>query len=345
LNPRRNHKGIKQFIKDLNPDGVIAPDSAKSDDLISLGIPIVVAGMSNPRLPELPYILSDSAAIGKMAGEYLVSRGFKHFAFCGYANLPWSQERGDSFAESITLAGFEIHIYPQRKRRVRQSWENERDFMSDWLLDLPKPVAIMSCNDDRSQDIVEACKTVDLHIPSEVALLGVDNDEFICDLTNPSLSSVAVNAERSGYEGAELLDRLMNREKMAGQTILAKPTHIVTRQSTDILAIEDQAVADAVRFISENGKKAIGVLDVVNAVLMSRRAIERRFKAHLGYSIYDEIRRVRVDHICRMLTETNLSITEVAAAMDFPGVEHIARYFRKEKNMSLMAYRKQYGNQ
>jgi len=342
LNPYSRNKKILSELKNLNPDGIITIDSKRLEDILALGVPTIVANIQQNRFPKASYISSDPNAIGEMAADYLLERGFRQFAFCGYSNMPWSHDRAECFAKHIADKGYKTCFYLRQKTRTK-SYENDQIHMADWLSSLKKPVAILACNDDRCQDIVEACKLGGINIPIEIALLGIDNDEFICDLSHPSISSIALNTEKAGYLAAELLDRLMKGEKTANQTILSKPTHIVTRQSTDILSIEDKAVAEAMRFILSHAKKAIVFTDVINTVLVSRRVLERRFRDALGRSIHDEIRRTRTAQISRMLIETTLTISEIATALDFPGIEHMARYYGKEKGMSLMAYRKNYG--
>jgi LacI family transcriptional regulator len=283
--------------------------------------------------------------MGKMAAEHLLDRGFKNFAYCGFEDMFGARSRGESFRRRITEAGFRTHVYKKPKPRGRRSWEDEQVFMADWLKSLPKPVGLMTCTDDRSQDVVEASKIAGVHVPEDLAIIGVDNDELVCELSSPPLSSIALNTQRSGYEAAELLDKLMSRKriKMANQTIVVHPTHIVTRQSTDILAIEDRDVVAAVRFIRRNAREMIQVDDVVDTVAVSRRSLEQRFRRELGCSVLAEIKRARIDQVARMLVETNLSVSQIALALGYSGVENIARYFRSEKGMSPLAYRKLYG--
>ena len=215
--------------------------------------------------------------------------------------------------------------------------------MADWLRGLPKPIGLMTCVDDRSYHVLDACKIAGCDVPNDVAIIGVDNDELICRLAKPQLSSVSLNAERAGYEAAELLDRLMSGEEPAGQQILAEPTHIETRQSTDILAMQDSEVSRAVQYIRQHPNEALQVGDVVKTVALSRRSLQLRFRRILGRSILDEIRRVRVNHVAQMLTETNLPVSKIALALGYPGIDHIARSFRKEKGMSPLTYRKRFG--
>ncbi len=183
-----------------------------------------------------------------------------------------------------------------------------------------------------------------LHVPEQVAIVGVDNDELVCELSDPPLSSVALNVERGGYEAAEMLDKLMAGKESIKKDIIVEPMHVVTRQSTDILAVEDPEVADAMRFIRRHSKRIIQVSDVVDSVGLSRRVLQQRFRRIFGRSIYDEIKRCRLEQIVLVLAETDLSISQIASAFGYAGIEKLSRYFQREKGMTPLAYRKQYGH-
>jgi len=328
-------------------DGVIAhiPYTRNGHQLVPEGLPAVVSPYAKEEFPNFCNLVTDNHQIGKMAAEYFLDRRFRFFAYCGFRGMSWSLERGKSFVNRITKAGFKVYTYErnQPQLRSRSVKSNEHLILADWLKSLPKPLALMACNDDRAQDITEACKLAGLAIPHDVVVLGVDNDDLVCELTNPPLSSIAVNNERAGYEVAEMLEKLMAGKKPTKKRIIAQPTHVVTRQSTDIFAIEDAEVANAARFIHEHSKEPIHVDQVVNAVALSRRVLEYRFRKTMGRSVLSEIRRVRVEQVARLLTETNLSVVQIAETLRFAGIEHIARYFSKEKGMTLLQYRKRYG--
>jgi len=338
---------VSPKLSDWEPNGIIMRDSAKIKPLMSLGLPTILAlhkqnsGNSHP----YPRIITDSEAIGTMAAEHFLDRGFENFAFCGFDRMKWSQIRRKSFQKTVKDAGFTVHVYQQPKSPAKRSWINEQRILSEWLSNLPKPVALMACNDDRARHAMEACRQANISIPDDVAILGVDNDELVCELADVPLSSIALSTRKAGYKASELLDKLIKgKEKMRGQKIPVRPTHIVTRQSTDILAIDDPAVSTAVKFIRENAKKALQVGDVANAASISRRVLEKRFRKLLNRSVFEEIRRVRTRHCIKLLLETNMSISEIADALDFRGVAHISRYFRKEAGMSLTDYRKKYAS-
>jgi LacI family transcriptional regulator len=215
--------------------------------------------------------------------------------------------------------------------------------MAHWLESLPKPIGLMTCVDDRSQHVLHACKMVGLDVPADVAIIGVDNDELICCLADPQLSSIALAAQRAGYETASLLDRLMAGEKVANPLVVTQATHVVTRQSTDVMAMDDRMVAKALQYIRGHATDAIQVTDIINALPISRRALQKRFQAVLGRTILDEIRHTRVGMVAQMLAETNLSIAQIALACGYPGIDHISRSFGNIKHMSPLAYRKRYG--
>lgn len=329
-------------LRNLDADGIIMREQKKTKEILAMGLPTVVSPYRE-EFPGLPNIIPDDVAIGKMAAEHLLDRGFRYFAYCGFEDMFALRNRGEIFRKRIAETGFETHVYKEPKSRGKRLWGNEQTIMADWLKSLPKPVGLMACNDDRAQQVMEACKIAGLHAPEEVAIIGVDNDDLVCNLSHPPLSSVALNFERSGYEAAELLHKLMAGKKVANKKIVVHPTHVVTRQSTDILAIEDREVAEAVRFIRQHSKEPIQVRDVVETVAVSRRVLYQRFHKVLGRSPNEEIRRARVEQIVRMLIETNLPISKIALTLGYSNVAHIARYFRQEKGMNLQSYRKLYG--
>jgi LacI family transcriptional regulator len=331
-------------LKALGADGIIMRDTRNLEEILTVGLPTIIATAIKEKIAGLPCILTDDEAIGKMAAEHLLDRGFRQFAYCGFGNMPpWCQRRRDSFSKRVSEAGYKVYIYKPPKSPDEYSWEKEQDYIGQWLKKLPKPVGLMACNDDRGRHVTEACKITGLNIPEQIAITGVDNDELVCEMSDPPLSSIALNVQKGGYEAAELLDKMMSDNSITDKEIVIQPTHIVTRRSSDILAIEDPEVAAAVQFIRENSRKAIQVSDVVYAAELSRRGLEQRFRKVLGRSIHDEIRRCRIEQIAQMLVQTNLTISQIAAALGYSGIEKMSRYFRREKGMSPLAYRKRYG--
>ena len=216
--------------------------------------------------------------------------------------------------------------------------------MARWLQSLPKPLGLMACNDDRARQVAEACKLADVSVPGQLGIIGADNDEVVCGLSDPPLSSIAVNFDRAGYEAAGTLDSLMAGRVPVPGRILARATHVVVRRSTDFVAVEDDAVAKALRFIRAAIRgQELNVGVVARNAGVSRRLLETRFRRELGYSVLDEIRRVRTDKIAQLLVETLMPVREIAEALGFADIRHFARYFRSAKGMSPLAYRKTLG--
>lgn len=329
-------------IKKWTADGILVHNLQNAQELMVAGVPIITTD-DREVFPDIPCIISDYSATGKLVAEYLLNRKFRHFGYFGLDTMFWSKQRQDMFSKAIAAAGCNVHIYPCPKTKANRLWENELPLIEQWLTSLPKPIGVMCCSDNRSHELSEACRAAGIHVPEEVAIVGVDNDELFCDLSNPPLSSVAFNTEKAGYEAAEMLDRLMNHEPVEDTKILVHPTQVVTRHSTDILAIEDEEVAAAVRYIRDHNKESLQVKNVVDSVAVSRRGLERRFRKALGRSIHEEIRRVHIEQVCLMLAQTNLSVTKIAATLGYPNIDNIAHYFKREKGMTPRAYRKLYG--
>ncbi len=334
-------------LQELEPDGIIMRDLDKLDEVLAFGIPAVVLGHKRKEVPGLVNVVTDSPRIARMAAEHLLRCGFKNFAFCGYGSsksdgASWTQLRQQYFVQSIRRAGFNTHTY-FLKSLLTRDWGRERRLLAEWLRDLDKPVGLMACNDDCGVQVMEACKSIGLSVPDQVGVIGADNDEIVCGLATPAMSSVAINFERAGYESAQALDRLIRKTRRPAKRILVVPSHVAARHSTDVVAIDDEVVARALRHIRDHSRHALTVVDVARAVGISRRALERRFRLGMGSSILDEIRRARTDQIARMLIETALPVSQIAESLGFDDVQHFARYFRAGKLMSPLAYRRKYG--
>jgi len=329
-------------LRALDVDGIILRDVDKLGEVMDLGIPAVVVGHSKTEISGLANVVTDSAAIGRMAARHLLQCGFKHFGYCGFASAPWSDLRWDSFTRNIRSAGFVAHRYTLQAPSAR-AWHKERYKLAVWLQSLPRPAGLMACNDDCGQQVIEACKQANLAVPDDIGILGADNDEVVCGLAEPPMSSVALNFERAGYEAALVMFRLLRGQRRAPLKITVLATHVVARRSTDIVAISDPRVARAVQFVRDHARENLMVLDVARAAGLSRRTLEKQFRRELRCSIYGHIRQVRTDRIARLLAETELPVGRIAEDMSFSDIQHFARYFRSGKGMSPLLYRKRHG--
>ena len=333
---------VGEFEK-IEADGMIVRGSAdpRLRKLLASGVPSVVVHY-NKEFAGMPTVSTDNESIGTIAAQHLMDRGFTNFAFCGYDNMSWSIERGEAFASRVSSNGT-CHFFEQPHAGDQFIWENELPLLIDWIKALPKPIGIMGCNDDRAENVMEACKLAQIDIPEQVALIGVDDDEFVCDLSNPSLTSVALNTDRAGYQVAELLDNMMRGRDFENESVVVEATHVVTRQSTNILAVADSDVAASLRYIREHSRQPLQVSDVVDSVMISRRNLQQKFNTVLGKTIYDEIRKARTEQIAELLINTSMSVSRIAHELGFPGIEHVSRYFKQEKGISPQAYRKKNG--
>jgi LacI family transcriptional regulator len=333
----------------LDADGIIMRDVSRLEQVLGFGVPTVVLGHHRKEVSGLVNVVTDSRNVARLAAEHLLQCGFRNFAFCtfsgpaGVDSASWSEERRKYFAHYIRQAGFETHEYCIESKRLTRDWTRERLSLAQWLSSLPKPLGLMASNDDCGVQIMEACKLARVPVPDEVGVVGVDDDEIVCGLADPPMSSVAVNFERAGYEAAQALGRLMRRKRKSPARISVQATHVVARRSTDFVAVTDPAVAKALQFIRDNSRHAISVGHVATAAALSRRALERRFRNETGSSILEQIRRVRTDQIARLLVETHLPVSQVADSLGFEDVQHFARYFATAKKMSPLAYRRAYG--
>ena len=329
-------------LKDLDADGIILRDTDRLEEVLARGLPAVVVGHRHREIPGVANVVTGSHDIGRLAAQHLLSCGLRHFAFCGYKNCSWAEARYESFRHVVSLERFDCGEFTIPIQATGSPWHDQREAIANWMRSLPRPLGLMACNDDLGHEVIAAAKLAGLSVPDDVAVIGVDNDEVVCGLTDPPLSSVAVNFERAGYEAAHVLAGLM-RGETAPARIVVSPTHVVPRRSTSLLAVEDPNLAKALRFIRDRVQDSPSVEAVAKAAGISRRAMEKRFRDSLGRSVLDEIRRVRTDQIARLLVETELPVAQIAEHLGFADVQHIARYFRSAKAMSPLAYRKLHG--
>lgn len=327
------------WLKDWNGDGIIAriENSAIADALAPLSLPVV--DLSAARLlPHLPQCETDDPGIAQLAATHLLERGFRSFGFCGDSRFAWSELRRETFFQAITAAGHPVSNFesPDRPPPVGDALT---DTIGEWIAGLPRPTAVFACYDPIGRQVLDACRRLGIAVPDEVAVLGVDNDEVLCGLAHPPLSSVIPNTMRTGYEAAALLDSMMSGKIIGPEVHLIPPVGIATRQSTDVLAVEDKPVARAVRFIRGQACEGICVDEVVRDSGLSRRLLETRFKRALGRSPHEEIVRVQILRVKELLSETDLPLAEIAERAGFNYVEYLSAVFKSKVGMPPGAYR------
>jgi LacI family transcriptional regulator len=289
-----------------------------------------------------PRIGSDMNAIGRMAANHLLQRGFFNLAYCGFEDQVWSQERLQGVREAAHGHATICGIFESSFEGLREhTWQEERDRISVWLQTLPRPLGIVACNDVRGHHVLDACRVLDIAVPEEVAVVGVDNAQTFCELCDPPLSSVVPDAERIGFEAALLLGRLMNGEAPPQQELLIPPEEVITRQSSDVLAVDDPAIASALHFIREHACEKISVDDVLMKVRMSRSTLERGFRRFLGHSPQEEIRRVRLKRVQQLLRETDWTLPRIANLAGFEHTEYMMVQFKRTIGQTPSQWRRQ----
>ena len=330
------------WLEGWRGDGIIsrATDRRLAELLVRSKIPVVDLTDRHGEAG-FPLIRSDDEAIGRLAAAHLLERGFRTLAFCGFERESWSRRRHDAFAAAARDAGASCGHFETPWFAADTTWEDAQDDLTDWLRSLPKPVGIMACNDVRGQHVIDACARIGLAVPEEVAVIGVDDDELVCDLCDPPLSSVIANPERIGYLAAEALDALMAGAPPPPPVRVVEPLGIATRQSTDITAIDDPDIALAVKLIREDACKGMTVEELLARVPLSRSILERRLRKHLGLSPQGLIRQVQIKRIRQLLVETDLSLEQIGPLAGFRHAEHMCVVFKREIGQTPGAYRRQ----
>jgi LacI family transcriptional regulator len=332
-----------RWLRTWRGDGVISRWSSPrmAQSLVKRGVAVADLSDRRPGFGQVR-INSDDRMIGLLAANHLLERGFRSFGYCGFSGELWAARRGKSFVEALAQAGHTARTYESPWREpgahLRQ---DEQTRIGRWLKSLLRPVGVMTSNDVRGIEVLDACQASDLRVPDEVAVIGVDDDALLCEICSPPLSSVRPNIEQIGYEAAELLDRLMGGEKVPSVEQFIAPLGVVTRLSTDVLSVEDQDFAAAVRFIRENAYHGVTVADLADHVSLSRSTLERRFRSYLGHSPQAEIRAVQLTRAKQLLVQTDHTIHRIAELVGFEHTEYFNVVFKRDLGQTPGDFRRQ----
>ncbi len=330
------------YVRNWGAHGIIA-DYREADKFSQAfpEIPLITVG-ANKLNSAIPNVSTDANAIAQMAFDHFNERGFKNFAFCGYDDLKWSLDRKLAFEAILREKNLPCFCFISKYQRNRRSWEKELNLLIKWLVSLPKPSAILACNDEYGRRLLESCKITNIYLPEEVAVVGVDGDDIICNLCTPTLSSVFIDSELAGYKTAELLDRLMEGEQVNGQTVVAEPTEVQIRGSSDIYLINDPEVNRLIKYINQNANRFIDMEELAHHACKSRRSLYNSFINATGQSASQYIRAIRIKQISKLLLNTDLSLDRIAWQLGYSGPEKISRIFKKEKGITPSQYRKKF---
>ncbi len=335
----------------------VLPDHWPADGIVTLLLPRrpdVIAYVRRQRVPvvamaadvpdlAIPRVLLDNVRIGQLAAQHLLERGFENLAFYQFSDIADVCQREEGFRQAVQAAGAQYHHldwHASASRRSRPGWF---EWLKRQLGRLPMPLGVMAQSDNRAAHLLSACEALELAVPEQVAIVGVDNDEYACEFAPVPISSVDSNRQKLAYEAAALLDRLMQGQAPPANPIRIEPRGVVARKSSDILAVPHKAVARALSFIWEHYAEPISVDDVIAASRMSRCGLYRAFEKHVGRSLGDELERKRVEQVKRLLAESNEKLHRVAALSGFSGGEHLSRAFTRAVGVTPSEYRRARG--
>jgi LacI family transcriptional regulator len=301
--------------------------------------PLAIVDVSAGRLLEgVPYVETDDAAIARLAAAHFLERDFRHFAFLGDDRFRWSDNRRDAFLTAVGSRGRTVSVFDGGATQQGQPADDE-ERIERWLAGLPKPLALFACYDIRGRQALDACRRAGIAVPDEVAVLGVDDDDLLCGLSSPPLSSVIPDAHGAGRLAAALLERLMGGERLEVDEWLLPPLGIATRQSSDVLAIDDPLVVAAVRLIRDRACRGIKAQDVVRELGTSRRILDARFTARVGHTPHEEIARVQFRRVEHLLAETDLPLATIADRCGFRHAEYMTVAFTRRHGMPPSRWR------
>lgn len=320
-------------------DGIIARiETAETARVIErMGLPAVDISAGR-LLPTVPYVETDDAQIAELAARHFLDNGFQHFAYCGERRFRWSENRQRSFHNALAGFGRTVHVFEEPADR---SGDVERTLarIGEWLLGLPKPVAVFACYDARGRQVIDECHRVGLRIPEDVAVLGVDDDELLCSLMTPPLSSIIPDAQRAGRLAGELLDQLIDGRDVPLENLLP-PLGVAIRCSTDVLAVDDPLIAASVAFIRANVHRGIKPEHVVAAVGSSRKALDQAFVRRLDRTVREAILQVQFKLVEQLLAGSDLKLAAIAIRCGFRHPEYMTVAFSKRYGVSPSEWRK-----
>lgn len=345
LDLRELMAGPPAWFRAWDGDGIITRDTTPEMLGILRETKIPTVNLGDIRHDEtLPSVINDHQAIGRLAATHLADKGIEQFAFAGFDGHHWSNQRLIGFREGLAERGFadpghvQIHHSDWASAR-RKGWQRQQDQIVDWIRGLPRPIGIFACNDFRGQHVLEACQVAKVSVPDDVTVLGVDNDQVLCDFCDPPLSSVIPAAERIGYTAAVMLDELMHGREPFESHVSIPPLGITERLSTDVMAIDDEDVAAAIQMIRFRACEGLTVSDILDEVPIARSSLERRFRQYLGRSPQAEIRRVQIKRACQLLRDTDLSLVQISRLTGFKHAEYFSVVFKREVKQTPGRYR------
>lgn len=332
-------KEIIKWAKKWKVDAIIAQLSDIDLNLLKeLNIPVIVQNYKD-RIPGICNLTGDYIGTGQMAAEYFLQMGYRNFAYYGIREAIWSRERCTGFRECVEKAGFTVFEYFESASQ-KESWEQDYEPIGTWLQTLPEHTALMACDDYYALHIIETCRILDISVPDRIAVLGVDNDQLICNISDPPLSSIVIDSRNGGYQAGEALDELMKSNSGTIFNISVPPIQVISRGSTKKWVIRDKYILKTVEYIENNYAGHISVDSLLDLVPFSRRVFEKKFKEETGSSIYQFILEYRINRFAEKLLTSNSPIENLGIACGFRNGQNLSRVFMSHKGMTPSEFRK-----
>jgi LacI family transcriptional regulator len=318
-------ESFPRWLRRWDGDGIIARIQTRhmAREIAATGIPTVDVLGVVPNLP-FPVVHVDDHEIARLASQHMLEHGLRHFGFFGIEDENWSDQRYAAFCAALAPVQSSVPLYKlPRDSRGQRSWERTEDKLARWILALPKPVGILVCSDQRGPIFLEACGRAGVRVPEEVAVLGIDDDEPLCEICDPPLASVRPGHIRVGYEAAALLERMIQGDRAPKSARAIPPEGVVARRSLDNLSVGNRVVASAIRLIRERAHQGLQVDAIARHVNVSRSVLQRSFRTVMRRSVYQEILATRIRHARELLIHTNLPLAAVAEQTGFKHQEYM----------------------
>jgi LacI family transcriptional regulator len=336
---------LPHWLKNWRGDGIISRTTHKRDmvKLLAARLPVVEL-FPNPAL-DVPLVRPDEEALARLAAEHFLDRGLRNLAFFCTDQAHWTRCRCQTFQRVLQERGYGCHTFSavhERHPAGKKPRPIDDRKVIRWVQGLPKPCGVFCASDIHAMQLTRSCRTCGILVPEQIAVLGVDNDPVICGVCFPRLSSIELGSARIGYEAAALLDRLMAGQAPPNEGVCVEPVQVITRQSTDTLAIEDPDMAQAARLIREQACRRLQVSHVADALGLSRRVLEQRFRVALHRNPKEEIVRVQMERAKMLLSTTDMAVALVAKKSGFTSMAYFSRAFRQQVGSTPRAYRKQH---
>ena len=325
-----------QWARQWKADAIIGRwDDSKMYLLDNLGVPIVLQN-NKSRSDVFSNLTGDYDNTGKMAAEYFRKKLYTEYAFFGITDIVWSEERCEGYRREVEKNNGHFYSYMEPITGA------DREIIKEWLEKLPKPVALFCCDDAHALFITETCKIAGIRVPEDIAILGVDDDDLLCSISDPTISSIQMDVENGGYMTCKLLhQQLMSRDRRPFNVSIS-PLGIKERNSTSALNIVDTHVLKIVKTIDNSYSQELKMEELLQTVPLSRRSIEMRFKKATGQTIYQYLLSVRVEHFAYLITTTDRSYVDIAYEVGFRDLTNVSRTFRKYKGCTPLEYRRRY---